>query len=202
LELSIEEIKPYENNPRIHENTIPALMESIKKFGFINPIIIDENNVILVGHARYEAVKILRGKLEKEIEKEENKEKKEILEKINKGIVPVLRITHLTEEQKREYRLVDNKIGELSVWDEKRLLAEIEALKEIPLGFSVEEIEEMKASLFSFVREKVEKSQKMEEEEEPIEELLEETKEQKEEGKGKKYTMTCPNCGYKFDVIL
>lgn len=57
--LFIEELKPYENNPRINDNAVPAVAESIKQFGFKQPIVIDKNNIIICGHTRYKAARQL-----------------------------------------------------------------------------------------------------------------------------------------------
>jgi DNA modification methylase len=110
--IKISELKPYENNARTHSNEqIEAICNSIKEFGFINPVIIDENNMILVGHGRIEAAKVL-------------------------GIdeAPYRRVTNLTEDQKRAYILADNKLSDLGGWDEDLLAQE---LGEIELDMSL-----------------------------------------------------------------
>lgn len=102
--INISELKPYENNARTHSNKqIELICNSLKEFGFINPVIIDENNVILVGHGRIEAAKVL-------------------------GIetAPFRRITNLTDDQKRAYILADNKLSDLGGWNEDILAAELE----------------------------------------------------------------------------
>ncbi|MBQ8677110.1 MAG: site-specific DNA-methyltransferase [Alphaproteobacteria bacterium] len=102
-------LKAYTNNAKIHnEKQLQALSASIKQFGFNNPILIDENSEIIAGHGRYEAAKII-GLTE----------------------VPIIRLSHLSEAQKRAYRLADNKINELGGWNEDTLkleLAELETL--------------------------------------------------------------------------
>lgn len=110
--IKISELTPYENNARTHSNEqIEAICNSIKEFGFINPVIIDENNMILVGHGRIEAAKVL-------------------------GIdeAPYRRIENLTEDQKRAYILADNKLSDLGGWDEDLLAQE---LGEIDLDMSL-----------------------------------------------------------------
>lgn len=110
--IKISELKPYENNARTHsDEQIEAICNSIKEFGFINPVIIDENDMILVGHGRIEAAKVL-------------------------GIdeAPYRRITNLTEDQKRAYILADNKLSDLGGWDEELLAQE---LGEIELDMSL-----------------------------------------------------------------
>lgn len=102
--IKISELTPYENNARTHSNEqIEAICNSIREFGFINPVIIDENNMILVGHGRIEAAKVI-------------------------GIeeAPYRRVENLTEDQKRAYILADNKLSDLGGWDEELLAQELE----------------------------------------------------------------------------
>lgn len=103
IEKKLDEIKPYKNNPRINTSAIEKVAQSIKDYGFKNPIILDKNNEIICGHTRYEAAKQL------ELKK-----------------VPCIVATDLTPKQVREYRLVDNKTSELSWWDFDKLNEEIE----------------------------------------------------------------------------
>ena len=91
---SIEEIKPYENNPRINDEAIEYVANSIKEFGFRNPIILDKNNVIICGHTRLLASKELKLKE-----------------------VPCIIADDLTDEQVKALRLADNKVAEKSMWD-------------------------------------------------------------------------------------
>lgn len=102
----IDEIRPYEKNPRINDDSIPKVAESIKNFGFLQPIVVDGEGVILAGHTRYAAAKKL-GLVE----------------------VPVLYAKGLTDEQAKAYRLADNKVGESSKWDEYFLHVELDSLK-------------------------------------------------------------------------
>ncbi len=115
--LPIGDIKPYENNPRKNDRAVEPLMESIKKFGFRVPIIIDVKNVIVTGHTRLKAAERL------ELEK-----------------VPCVRADDLTDEQIRAYRLADNKVGELAEWDYDSLdeeLAKIVDIEMDALGFII-----------------------------------------------------------------
>lgn len=59
ITLPLEEIKPYENNPRVNDIAVDAVAESIQQCGYVQPIVVDENNVILAGHTRYKALKKL-----------------------------------------------------------------------------------------------------------------------------------------------
>lgn len=101
----VEDIIPYENNPRNNENAIEYVANSIKEFGFKNPIIIDKDNVIVAGHTRLEASKRL-GLTE----------------------VPCVTADDLTEEQVKAFRIADNKTGEQSEWNLDKLKLELEDL--------------------------------------------------------------------------
>lgn len=101
----IEEIHPYENNPRFNKDAVSKVAASIKKFGFKNPILVDKNNVIIAGHTRLEAAKKL--KLEE---------------------VPCIVAADLTEKQAKALRLADNKVAEFSTWDYLKLDQELAEL--------------------------------------------------------------------------
>ncbi|MEG0766230.1 MAG: DNA modification methylase [Clostridia bacterium] len=105
IALKLAEIVPYKGNPRSNERAVPAVMESIQQCTYINDIVVDEDNVILAGHTRYKALKRL-GYTEAD----------------------VCRVTGLTPEQKRKYRLLDNKTGEIAQWDEELLKVELDGL--------------------------------------------------------------------------
>jgi DNA modification methylase len=104
--IAIDKIFPYEKNAKKHpKKQIEQVAESIREFGFNQPIVVDKNNVIIVGHGRLEAAKLL--------------DMKE---------VPVLMVD-LTEEQASAYRLADNKLNE-SEWDMKLVIEELKGLSE------------------------------------------------------------------------
>lgn len=116
--LKLSEIIPYENNARKNDKAVKDVAESIKQCGYIAPIIVDENNVILAGHTRYKALK-----------------------KLGYKEVTVRKVTGLTEEQKRKYRLLDNKTNELAEWDFEKLKDEIDGLdfSEFDIDWGIEE---------------------------------------------------------------
>ena len=115
--ISINELKPYENNARLHpKEQIEKIVNSINEFGFITPVIIDENNTILVGHGRTQAAK------EAGLDK-----------------LPYRRITNLTEEQKRAYILADNKLSDIAEWDEELLKTELESISLDMTAFGFED---------------------------------------------------------------
>ena len=107
----IDEIRPYENNPRKNEQAVDAVAASIQEFGFRQPIVIDKNGVIIAGHTRYKAAKSL-GLTE----------------------VPCEIASDLTEEQAKAYRLADNKTGELATWDFSMLDLEMLELQQIDMS--------------------------------------------------------------------
>ncbi len=120
--VGIDTIKPYEKNPRDNSESIPKVAESIKEFGFLQPIVCDGDGVILAGHTRYAASK-----------------------KLGLTEVPVLFAKGLTEEQARAYRLADNKVSESSKWDDGFLMEELNALEAFDFdmadfGFDISEV--------------------------------------------------------------
>jgi site-specific DNA-methyltransferase (adenine-specific) len=92
--VKISDIMPYENNPRINEAAVLPVANSIREFGFKQPIVVDKHNVIIAGHTRYKAAILL------------GQEK-----------VPCVVASDLTEDQIKAYRIADNKTGELAEWD-------------------------------------------------------------------------------------
>ena len=94
IEIELSKIKPYEKNPRKNDHAVDGVAESIKQFGFQQPIVVDKNNVIVVGHTRYKAA-----------------------QKLGMTTVPCVRADQLTKEQVKAYRIADNKLNELATWD-------------------------------------------------------------------------------------
>lgn len=114
--VELSKIKPYENNPRHNEKAVDGVANSIKKFGFKVPIVVDKNYVIINGHTRYLAS-----------------------QKLGLERVPVIVAKDLTPEQVTKYRLADNKVGELADWNLEMLGDEITELKDVDfseLGFN------------------------------------------------------------------
>lgn len=100
----IGDIKPYHRNARLNDKAVPAVKESIERYGMNQPLVVDDKGVIVVGHTRYRALMEL-GAVE----------------------VPVVR-PKLTKNQVREYRIADNKTGEIAGWDKDPLIAELRAI--------------------------------------------------------------------------
>lgn len=105
VRMRLADIVPYENNPRHNDNAVEAVKESIKQCEYIAPIIVDEDSVILAGHTRAKA-----------------------LAELGKTEADVMVVSGLTDEQKRKYRLLDNKTNELASWDIDLLEIELEDL--------------------------------------------------------------------------
>lgn len=121
-QINISELTPYDKNPRLNDAAVPKVAESISKFGFKVPIVIDSNNVIVAGHTRFKAAQSL-----------------------GLDSVPCIVADDLSPEQIRAFRLADNKVAEFSEWDFTALHEELEALQDLDMsefGFmSVDEID-------------------------------------------------------------
>ena len=118
----LDEIKPYENNPRHNDNAVDAVAASIREFGFKVPLVVDSDGVIVAGHTRYKAAK-----------------------KLGLQTVPCLVADDLTQEQVNAFRLADNKVGELATWDLDTLKVELDNIGEIDMsefGFNLDDLTE------------------------------------------------------------
>lgn len=108
--VKIDSIKPYGKNPRKNDGAVDAVAESIKEFGFRQPIVVDADNVIVCGHTRWKAAK-----------------------KLGMKEVPVHVAADLTPDQCKAYRIADNSTRDLSSWDDQLLLEEITGI-DIDMG--------------------------------------------------------------------
>jgi len=152
---AVSTLKPYERNARVHsDEQIEQIARSIKEFGFINPVLIDEDGTIIAGHGRVMAAGRL-GMTE----------------------VPVLYVEDLTDEQKKAYVLVDNKLAELAGWDFELLDSELVDLGEVidMSAFGFDEIEDTPVDIDGLFADAPAK--------EP-----------------KPHLVTCPHCGETFEV--
>lgn len=102
---SIGDVHPYHNNPRNNAAAVKPVANSIKEFGWQQPIVVDKDGVIIVGHTRYKAAKMLKLKE-----------------------VPVVVADNLTEDQVKAYRIADNSTGEVADWDIPLLNVELQGL--------------------------------------------------------------------------
>lgn len=120
--VAIDDIEPYDKNPRRNNRAVKAVGRSLMEFGFNQPIVVDENDVIVVGHTRHRAAK-----------------------EIGLTTVPVIKITDLSRDKLRAYRLADNKLNELAEWDDNLLKDELSELLETGhaemTGFGKDEID-------------------------------------------------------------
>src|SRR5262245_16417399 len=118
----IDSIRPYENNPRQNDAGVDAVAASLREFGWRQPIVVDEDGVIIVGHTRYKAAL-----------------------KLGWDEVPVHVAVGLTPAQARAYRIADNQTATLSTWDDEKLPLELAQLQELGFdldqtGFSADEL--------------------------------------------------------------
>lgn len=102
---ALGDIHPYENNPRVNDKAAIAVAKSIEAYGFKVPIVIAADGEIVCGHTRYKAAQELKLKE-----------------------VPCVIADDLTPEQIRAFRLADNKVSDIAIWDNKKLLQELDEL--------------------------------------------------------------------------
>jgi site-specific DNA-methyltransferase (adenine-specific) len=125
VQMNIADVKPYDRNPRINDNAVDAVAESIKTFGWRAPIVVDENHVIICGHTRLLAAK-----------------------QLGLDTVPVHVAKGLTPEQVKAYRIADNKTGEIAEWNYDLLPLELADLQMADfdlslLGFNAAELDSL-----------------------------------------------------------
>lgn len=141
-----DELRPYHRNPMDHpDEQIAELKDSIRKFGFQNPLIVDEGGEIISGHARFKAVQELTGELDEtitEARENGNDALASNLERVNGGKIYAIVERGLSDEEKQEFRISDNKVSELSDWEDEKLKFELREL-ETAVGFSNDELDSM-----------------------------------------------------------
>lgn len=111
INIKLSDLKPYERNPRNNKDAVDYVANSIREFGFKNPIIVDKNNVIVAGHTRYYACK-----------------------KLGIKEVPCVIADDLTDEQIKAFRLADNKVSEIATWDFDLLNDELDDLLDFDMS--------------------------------------------------------------------
>ena len=118
--VKIEDLIPYENNPRNNDEAVEGVKASIREFGFKIPMVIDQNNVIVCGHTRFKAAKALGLKE-----------------------VPCIRANDLTEKQIKAFRIADNKVAEVATWDIDKLQIELDEISfdMSDFGFEIEHVD-------------------------------------------------------------
>lgn len=118
----LSRIKPYDNNPRINDAAVDAVAASMREYGVRQPLVVDEADVLIVGHTRYKAA-----------------------QKLGLELVPVHVAVGLTPAQAKAYRIADNQTATLSQWDDDKLPLELAALQEMDFdlaltGFDADEL--------------------------------------------------------------
>ncbi len=104
--IEVKKLIPYKGNARVHgDKQITQIARSIERFGFNNPILVDEGNVVMAGHGRLAAA-----------------------QKLGLTQVPVVRVSHLSEKEKKAYILADNRLAEKATWDQEQLTLELKEL--------------------------------------------------------------------------
>lgn len=150
----VGDLVPYERNARTHPpEQIRAIQASIREYGFVSPLLIDTQRRVIAGHGRLLAAKAL-----------------------GMGAVPCVYAEHLTDEQRRSFMLADNRLAEMSGWDDALVRAELEELKDAGMDLS----------LTGFVLEDL----PADDPGEPAEKPESSTKSEK--------TVICPECGCEF----
>lgn len=166
VKIELSHIQINENNLKEHpEWHIDQISKSIERYGYNDPIAIDENNMIIEGHGRYEALKLLGF---------EN--------------IEVIKLEHLTEEQKRAYIIAHNKIALNTGFEMGKLVEELSILKEFGefdfIGFSDVEFRGLERKLERTIEDQ---------------DYSEKNKEIDLSGDEYNFTCTCPKCGFEFN---
>lgn len=115
----LSNLKPYDKNPRDNSKAVARVAKSLTEFGWKQPLVVDKDMVIIVGHTRYQAAKSL-----------------------GMDSVPVVVADDLPPEKVRAYRLADNKTSDFSIWDNKLLLEELSDLSEFDVFTGFDESEQ------------------------------------------------------------
>lgn len=113
---ALENLNLYKGNPKVHdEKQIQQIAKSIERFGFNNLILVDERSEVIAGHGRLLAARLLK-----------------------QETVPVVRFIHLSEAEKRAYRIADNKLSENGRWDTDLLKLEFSEIEKLALNLEDE----------------------------------------------------------------
>lgn len=115
----LSNLKPYDKNPRDNSKAVAKVAKSLTEFGWKQPLVVDKDMVIIVGHTRYQAAKSL-----------------------GMDSVPVVVADDLPPEKVRAYRIADNKTSDFSIWDNKLLLEELSDLSEFDVFTGFDESEQ------------------------------------------------------------
>lgn len=172
--LKVKDIKAYWRNPRINDTAVDAVVQSIKQYGYVQPIIVDKKNTIVAGHTRHRA-----------------------LMQLAIDEVDVI-IFEGTAAQAKEYRIIDNKTSEFAEWDMKLLIPELrefESLSHVKVffpDFNLEEALQISAGVVNFqapTQEQIEKE---------ASNMLGTFQEASNNATNSKVEVCCPHCGEDF----
>lgn len=175
--MSLKSIKPYWRNPRKNDNAVDSVKKSINRYGFLQPIVVDSNNVIIVGHTRF------RGLMQLGYEK-----------------CPVVIADHLNEQLAKEYRIADNSISDIAEFDVEALVQEMREIKDIEQmedyfqNLDVEKLLSDSVAVTSYkeiTKDKVDKQ---------TTDLENQFKEMAKEFNSDFVSVTCPHCAEDFSI--
>jgi len=172
--LNLKEVKPYWRNPRNNVDAVAKVKESIEKFGYNQYISVDKSNVIITGHTRYEA-----------------------LTELGYQEIQVIEVD-LTPQEAKQYRIIDNKVGEIAKWTDD-LILELKEIEDIDFmkGFFDNDISNIinqsigQEGLLDITNNDIEKTQ---------DNLEKNFSRLSDEYKNSFKDITCPECGYEFQV--
>jgi hypothetical protein len=186
-DVSVSLLSPYAKNSRKHpEHQLKALVSAIKRFGFTQPLIIDEELTILAGHARYEAAK-----------------------RLNLDAVPCRILSDLSSDEKAAYVIADNKIADEASWDYDNLIPELERIADLsfdedfaaifdPIGFGL--LDEDPADQYKPVLDPIQGAG-LNVTDSSVQKEKERLESQFEEGQGQALVrLTCPHCDESFVI--
>lgn len=174
--VSINVVKPYWRNPRKSDRAVEAVKSSIERYGFNQPIIVDDENVIIAGHTRYKALR--------ELGWEE---------------IPIVKVD-LPPEKVKEYRIADNKTSELAEWDTSLLIPELREIVDIgdmSVFFPDEDLSRLIDPAGSI---KVDNGPSQEEVEEKSQAQVTNFADSVFERKSSLVDVICPKCGHEFQI--
>ena len=186
-DIEIDKLKMYENNPRNNLPAVKYVANSIKEFGFKQPIVIDKNYVIVCGHTRLLAAK-----------------------KLGLATVPCIMADDLTDEQIKAYRLADNKVAEQSGWDFEKLGIEINSLKNdgfnmdgFGFGIITQEVEPISVSDFDDEPSEQYESQPTQiySQTQPISKIHNNEEIDLDDYNDEQFEHQCPYCGFRYNDL-
>lgn len=174
IELELSQIKPYWRNPR--KGNVEAVKQSIKDYGYNQFIVVDKENVIIVGHSRYKAL-------------------------LELGYTKVRCIVaDLSPEKAKAYRIVDNQTSDLSYWDEEMLSTELKELSDtagFDAYFSKDELDRLISQTIGATEYKGVDQNEIDESKQELDEVIQNIDQNRHT---KPRTVTCPECGHEFQI--